>query len=192
MKQTRIRSSIAALAGLSLVAASCGSDTSTEPETAEPVTTETVAVGADDDAVVETTTTSEPVAVEELPTVVVTTNILGDVVGEVVGDLASVVTVMPIGADPHDFQPSAREVDSMMSADALIVNGEGFEEGLLDVIDNATDEGIPTFEAISAVDTIDFGAGGHDHGDDEHGDDEHGDDEHGDDEHGDDEHGDDE
>lgn len=56
----------------------------------------------------------------------------------------------------------------MMNADAVIVNGEGFEEGLLDVIEGATNEGVPTFEAISAVETIEFGAGGHDHADEDH------------------------
>jgi len=196
MKQSSIRSSIAALAGLSLVVASCGSDTGAEPDASEPVAAETVAPAAGDEdvadedvadedvAAVVDTTTAEPAAVEELPTIVVTTNILGDVVGEVVGDLASVVTVMPVGADPHDFQASAQEVDSMMNADALIVNGEGFEEGLLDVIENATGDGVPTHEAMSTVEPIEFGAGGHDHGDDDHGDDDHGDDDHGDD-HGD-------
>ncbi|MCB1251375.1 MAG: zinc ABC transporter substrate-binding protein, partial [Acidimicrobiales bacterium] len=39
------------------------------------------------------------------PTIVVTTNILGDVVGELVGDEAEVVTIMPVGADPHSFSP---------------------------------------------------------------------------------------
>ncbi|MEM7322340.1 MAG: metal ABC transporter substrate-binding protein [Actinomycetota bacterium] len=106
---------------------------------------------------------------EDAPTIVVTTNILGDVVTELVGDQANVVTIMPVGADPHDFQPSAQEVDQILSADALITNGTNFEEGLLDVIDSASDEGVPTFEATSAVETIEFGGGGHDdhgHGDD--------------------------
>lgn len=115
------------------------------------------------------------------PTVVITTNMLGDVVGELIGGQAEVVTIMPVGADPHDFQPSAQEVDQILSADALIVNGSGFEEGLLDVIDSARDSGVPTFEATTAVDTIEYGTSGHDdHGDDDHGDDE---DEHDEDEH---------
>ena len=100
-------------------------------------------------------------APSDLPTIVVTTNFLGDVVGEIVGDSAEVVTIMPVGADPHDFQASAQQVDTMVNADALIVNGAAFEEGLLDVIENAEAEGVPTFEAISAVTTIEFGEGGH-------------------------------
>ncbi len=100
-------------------------------------------------------------AENDRPTVVVTTNILGDVVENLVGEEMDVVTVMPVGADPHDFQASAQQANQIRQADALIVNGAGFEEGLLDVIEAASDDGVPTFEAISAVVTIEFGAGGH-------------------------------
>lgn len=95
------------------------------------------------------------------PTVVVTTSVLGDIVGDLVGDQAEVVTVMPAGADPHDFQASAQQADQIREADALIANGAGFEEGLLDVIESAEGDGVATFEAISAVDTIEFGEAGH-------------------------------
>ncbi len=125
------------------------------------------------------------------PTVVVTTNILGDVMDELIGDQADVITIMPVGADPHDFQPSAQEVDQILEADALIVNGSDFEEGLIDVIESASESGVPTFEATSSVETIEFGAGGHDEHEDEHGDEEH-DGEDGDEEHSDEEHGDEE
>ena len=37
----------------------------------------------------------------EKPSIVVTTNILGDVVANMVGDLFEVETIMPPGADPH-------------------------------------------------------------------------------------------
>ena len=114
------------------------------------------------------------------PTIVVTTNILGDVVDQLVGEQADVVTIMPVGADPHDFRPSAQEVDELLRADALVVNGAGFEEGLLDVVAQAEDEGVPTVEAIDLVGTITLadGAGHDDHADGEdpdgHADDEDG------------------
>lgn len=99
------------------------------------------------------------------PTVVVTTNILGDVVTNLAGDAVDVVTIMPVGADPHDFQASAQQANTMRTADVLIVNGADFEEGLIDVIRGAESDGVATFEAISAVSTIEFGASGHDHDD---------------------------
>ncbi len=118
-------------------------------------------------------------ASEGKPTVVVTTNILGDVVTNLVGDLFEVVTIMPVGADPHDFQASAQQANQIRQADALITNGAGFEETLLDVIEAAEGDGVPTFAAISAVETIEFGEGGHnEHPDDEHPDEHEGGDPH--------------
>ena len=83
--------------------------------------------------------------------VVVTTNILGDVVEELVGDQLVVETIMPSGADPHVFQASAKQVDQMTKADVLVVNGASFEEGLLDVISSVESDGVAVFEAMSVV-----------------------------------------
>ncbi|MFT5202139.1 MAG: zinc/manganese transport system substrate-binding protein [Candidatus Aldehydirespiratoraceae bacterium] len=111
------------------------------------------------------------------PTVVVTTNILGGVVQNLVGDELRVLTIMPVGSDPHEFQASAQQVAQIGAAEGLIVNGAGFEEGLLDVIESAESDGVPIFEAISTVETITFDSGSHDeHEEDEHEDDEHEDD----------------
>jgi zinc/manganese transport system substrate-binding protein len=133
--------------------------------------------GGDDDDADGPASSAEPST--ELPLIVVTTSILGDVVSEAVGDAAEVVTIMPVGADPHGFQASAQEVEVMMSADALIVNGAGLEESLLDVIESAEGDGVPIFEAISAVETIEFGEVGHDHEhadeDEDHADEDHAD-----------------
>lgn len=140
------RASVTVFAGLALLAASCGSD---------GVNTDDGAAGDDAES-----------ADVERPTVVVTTNILGDVVENLVGELADVVTIMPVGADPHDFQASAQQVAQIGDADVLIVNGGDFEEGLADVIESAAGDGVPVFAALSAVETLAFGE--HDHGDPEH------------------------
>lgn len=94
------------------------------------------------------------------PSIVVTTNILGDVVTSLLGDAADVTVVMPPGASPHDFQASARDGQAMREADLLVVNGAGFEEGLLDVIESAEADGVPVHEAISAVDVLELAEGG--------------------------------
>ena len=121
------------------------------------------------------------------PRVVVTTSILGDVVSNLVGDLATVEVVMPPGASPHEFQASAQQAAAMREAGVLVVNGGGFEEGLLDTIEAAESDGVATFEALSAIEPLEFGAAGHAH-DDEHADDEHADEEHADEEHAEGEH----
>jgi len=108
------------------------------------------------------------------PRIVVTTNVLGDVVTQLVGDDAAVEVLMPPGANPHDLAPSPRQAAAMRSADLLVVNGRGFEEGLLDAIEAAEADGVPV---VAAAD----GLGGHDHED--HDDDDQDDDDQ-DDDHG--------
>ena len=85
------------------------------------------------------------------PSVVVTTNILGDVVRNLVGDDAEVEVLMPPSADPHDFAPSAKQAAAMRTADVLVVNGLGFEEGLLDAIDSAAGDGVVVVTATDAI-----------------------------------------
>lgn len=81
-------------------------------------------------------------------TIAVTTTVLGDVVGDLVGELAEVVTIMPPGANAHDFQASARDAAVLTEADAIVVNGGGFEEGLLSVVEGAEGDGVPVLDAL--------------------------------------------
>jgi zinc/manganese transport system substrate-binding protein len=97
------------------------------------------------------------------PQVVVTTNVLGDVVSDLVGDEAAVEVIMPPGTAPHEFQASAQQVATMRGADVLVTNGAEFEEGLTEAIEAAEQDGVPTFAAIDAVDTLELeGNGGTD------------------------------
>ena len=162
------RTSLAIIGALTLVATSCGSDdTGSAADAGSTAASATDAPSADDSA-----------SAGEIATVVVTTNILGDVVSELLDGQAEVITIMPVGADPHDFQASAQEINRMLSADALIVNGANFEEGLIDVIESADEAGVPLYEAISAVETMEFGAEGGVHSDEGHDDEGHDDEGH--------------
>lgn len=94
--------------------------------------------------------------------VAATTTILGDIASNVVGDAGVVEVIMPIGADPHDFQASSRQVATMEGADLVVANGLDLEEGLLDVLASLEADGVPIFHGADVVDTIE---GGHDHDD---------------------------
>ena len=144
-----------------LIVPGCGSDSSSD--TTETLSTTTMAL-ATTTTVAPTTTTVTPEPVEK-PLIVVTTNILGDVVSKAVGELFDVETIMPPGADPHVFQASAKQVDRMMKADLLVVNGANFEEGLLDVIEGAESDGVKVFEAMNSVDPLEDHAKEEDHDD---------------------------
>ena len=121
---------------------------------------------------------SDSSALSEKPLIVVTTNILGDVVSNMVGESFDVEIIMPPGADPHDFQASAQQVAKIMEADLLVVNGANFEEGMLDVIEAAESDGVMVFEAISVIAQLEGSDDhddheGHDDHDDHEGHDDH-------------------
>ena len=85
------------------------------------------------------------------PTIVATTPVLGSLVQDLVGDRGRVTVVMPNGADPHGFQPSARDVEAIAHADLVVENGLDLEEGMQDVLDRARDDGVPVFTASDHV-----------------------------------------
>ena len=72
----------------------------------------------------------------------VTTNILGDIVRNLVGEDATVEVVMPPGANPHEFALSARQAADMRDAEVLVMNGFGFEARLDDTIEAAEEDGV--------------------------------------------------
>ncbi|MFS0866492.1 zinc ABC transporter substrate-binding protein [Microbacterium sp. 179-B 1A2 NHS] len=90
------------------------------------------------------------------PTVVVTTNILGDIADNLVGEEVDVVTLMPANADPHSFELSAREAASMRSADLVVSNGLGLEEGVQHHVDAAASDGVAQFVAGDHVDPLGY------------------------------------
>lgn len=90
------------------------------------------------------------------PQIVVTTNILGDVVENVVGDAAEVTTLMKPNADPHSFEISAQEAARMDAADLLVTNGLGLEEGLQQHIDRTSSAGVPTLIAGDVIEVLPY------------------------------------
>lgn len=105
--------------------------------------------------------------------VVATTTILGDLSSNVVGEDATVIVLMPIGADPHDFRPSAAQVAAINDADLVVANGLFLEEGLEDVLEAASDDGVNVLEVGERLDPLPFD-GDHEGDHEEEGDDEHG------------------
>ena len=112
--------------------------------------------------------------VAELPVVAVTYSVIGDIVSQLVGDNASVNVVIPDGQDPHEFQPSAKDIETINNAALVVSNGLEFEEGLEEVLENIADSSGNIFmigEHITVRKTEDGDEHGDDHGDD-HGDEE--------------------
>lgn len=62
---------------------------------------------------------------------------LADIAQNVAGDRARVDALLPIGVDPHSFEPTPQDVRRVADSTALIVNGADFEEFLDELLKNA-------------------------------------------------------
>lgn len=68
-----------------------------------------------------------PTALAQEIRVVASFSILGDMVEQVVGDAASVTTIVGPNADAHVYAPSVADARAVALADVVFVNGLGFE-----------------------------------------------------------------
>ena len=123
-----------------------------------------------------TAQTAPDSVVAELPIIAVTYSVIGDIVAQLVGDNATVTVVIPDGQDPHDFQPSAKDIETINNAALVVSNGLEFEEGLEEVLENIADSGGNIFMVGEHITVRKIENGDeHNHGEDEGHADEHGD-----------------
>ncbi len=103
------------------------------------------------------TQTATPPAADPI-SVVTTTNFIADWVENVGGDRVDVFSMVPIGADPHGFQPGAKDVAKVADADLVLGIGLGLEEAWLhELLQNAARDESSIVELSDAVDPIEFG-----------------------------------
>ncbi len=68
--------------------------------------------------------------------VVATTSIVADVVANVGGDRIALTTLVPLGADPHSFQPTPQDMTALSQAHVIYANGAGLETFLGSLMDS--------------------------------------------------------
>lgn len=69
------------------------------------------------------------------PAVLTSTTFLADIAQNVAGDRVEIESLLPVGVDPHSYQPTPQDVTRIAESKVLILNGigyEGFIEGLLE------------------------------------------------------------
>ena len=127
---SRTVKALVAVLVLALIAAACGGDSpaadSPQEQPATQTTTQTSQTTQTTQAS-ETTQTAEATLVN----VATTSNIIADWVSIVGQDRVSVFSLLPPNADPHTFQPGARDVARVADADVVLSIGLGLEEAWL-------------------------------------------------------------
>jgi zinc/manganese transport system substrate-binding protein len=89
----------------------------------------------------------QPPATGSKKSIVVTYSILGSVVKDLVGDKADVTVSIPNGLDPHEWEPSAKDIEAINKADLVVENGLDLEEGMLKTLEAAKSSGVKFFTA---------------------------------------------
>ncbi len=105
------------------------------------------------------TLSCQPSATSGKKSIVVTYSILGSVVRELVGDKATVTVPMPNGLDPHEWEPSAKDIETINKADLVVENGLGLEGGMEKTLEAAKRNGVKFFTASDYISVRHVGPG---------------------------------
>jgi ABC-type Zn uptake system ZnuABC Zn-binding protein ZnuA len=76
---------------------------------------------------------------------------LADIAGAVAGDRIVVTTLVPIGADPHSWEPAPRDAAAVSHAALFIVNGNGLESFLAPLLKGLGTDGPKVVEASAGL-----------------------------------------
>lgn len=110
-------------------------------------------------ACVKSEPTSQAKAESEKMKIVTTYSIIYDITKNIVGDRAEIYSLVPIGANPHEYDPLPEDVIKTTDADLVFYNGLNLEEGnswfkkLIDIA-GKSDEGAPVYRVSEGVEPI--------------------------------------
>lgn len=94
-----------------------------------------------------------PARADEPLRVVASFSVLADLVREIGGDHVTVASLVPPGAEPHDWEPKPRDIALLAEADLVVVNGLGLEGWLNRLVAASGYEG-PVAVASRDVDPV--------------------------------------
>ncbi|MBO8171229.1 MAG: zinc ABC transporter substrate-binding protein [Bacillaceae bacterium] len=79
---------------------------------------------------------------------------LYDFSSKITGEKAEVVNLVPPGAEPHDFEPSPKDLVKLSEADVFVYNGGGFETWIEDVLQSIDTSGMIVVNASEEIEPM--------------------------------------
>lgn len=70
-------------------------------------------------------------------TIVTSASMIADMTTRIVGDAIEVKTIVPIGGDPHRYQPTPSDAQLVYKSDLIFINGLTFEGWIRELIENS-------------------------------------------------------
>jgi ABC-type Zn uptake system ZnuABC Zn-binding protein ZnuA len=84
--------------------------------------------------------------------IVATTTIVGDIVRQIGGDRISLTVLLPVGADPHTYEPRPQDVAAIHDAQVVFLNGLELEHSIEPIIAaNAIGKVVEVSDEIEAL-----------------------------------------
>ncbi len=72
------------------------------------------------------------------------------------GDQVQVTNLVPVGGEPHDFEPSPRQIVAVTDADVALYMGQGFEPWMEDLKTELDSKGVVAVEVNSRLPIVQF------------------------------------
>lgn len=77
-----------------------------------------------------------------------------DFAKNVVGDAGEVQLLIPSGTEPHDYEPSAKDIAKITDADVVVYNSHELETWVKDVLENVDEKKVAVVEAAGSIDLM--------------------------------------
>lgn len=88
--------------------------------------------------------------------VVATIPPLADYVAMIGGKRVRVLQLLPLGAEPHDWEPSPKEIRNLFQANLVVYNGAGLEPWMQRLLPSLKSHGVRTLEAAQGLELLTY------------------------------------
>jgi zinc transport system substrate-binding protein len=75
---------------------------------------------------------------------------------EIAGDKAEVISLVPAGVEPHDWEPKPKTMAELQESDMLVYNGAGMEAWLVDFLPSLEKAGVKTVNTSIGLELLPF------------------------------------
>lgn len=75
---------------------------------------------------------------------------------QIAGDKAQVISLVPAGVEPHDWEPKPKTMAELQESDMLVYNGAGMEAWLVDFLPSLQKAGVKTVDSSNGLELLPF------------------------------------
>lgn len=95
---------------------------------------------------------------QDKPLVIASASIFADMAENISGGLVEVASIVPIGGDPHIYEPTPGDVQLVTKADLILINGLTFEGWMSELIENSGTKAVVVriTEGIQPIESIKY------------------------------------